>query len=268
MAERRVFDPLIGRESELERVVQVISRRRKNNPVLLGEPGVGKTAIVEGLATRIVDGEVPPSLLNKRILALDLSLVVAGTKYRGQFEERHQGGSWTEMTQGRTNVILFIDELHTIDRSRFCRGSDGCFQHHQADAAQRVPNCNAWVPPPLNEYRKLYREGLRASVRRFQQVKVRPNPPWMTPFEILKRPARRNTKALPQGVQASAKSCHPRLPSTLTEPLPHRHATCPTRPSTCSMKPAPVRQASARLTPYRPRSRKVEARACGGRSTR
>ena len=112
MAQRRVFDPLIGREVELERVVQILSRRRKNNPVLLGEPGVGKTAIVEGLATRIVDGEVPPSLLNKRILALDLSLVVAGTKYRGQFEERLKG-IISELTSA-DDVMIFIDEIHSL----------------------------------------------------------------------------------------------------------------------------------------------------------
>ena len=121
MAERRVFDPLIGREAELERVIQVLSRRRKNNPVLLGEPGVGKTAIVEGLATRIVDGEVPPSLMHKRILALDLSLVVAGTKYRGQFEERLKG-IITELTSSE-DVIIFIDEIHSLIGAGSAEGS-------------------------------------------------------------------------------------------------------------------------------------------------
>ena len=121
MAQRRVFDPLIGREIELERVVQILSRRRKNNPVLLGEPGVGKTAIVEGLATRIVDGEVPPSLLNKRILALDLSLVVAGTKYRGQFEERLKGIISELDVVGRRHD--FIDEIHSLIGAGSAEGS-------------------------------------------------------------------------------------------------------------------------------------------------
>ncbi|MEE8537699.1 MAG: Clp protease N-terminal domain-containing protein, partial [Acidobacteriota bacterium] len=121
MAAKGVFDPLIGREPELERVVQILSRRRKNNPVLLGEPGVGKTAIVEGLARRIVEGNVPPLLVDKRILALDLSLIVAGTKYRGQFEERLKG-IISELT-GNDEIIIFIDEIHTLIGAGSAEGS-------------------------------------------------------------------------------------------------------------------------------------------------
>ena len=106
------LDPLIGRDYELERVVQILCRRTKNNPVLIGEPGVGKTAIVEGLAQRIAEGDVPSFLADKRILALDLSLIVAGTKYRGQFEERLKT-IMKELMENQ-NAIIFIDELHTL----------------------------------------------------------------------------------------------------------------------------------------------------------
>ena len=106
------FDPLIGRDKEVERIIQILSRRTKNNPILLGEPGVGKTAIVEGLATRIVDGAVPLFLSTKKILALDLSLIVAGTKYRGQFEERLKG--ILKELRENNDIMIFIDEIHSL----------------------------------------------------------------------------------------------------------------------------------------------------------
>ena len=120
-ASRGHLDPLIGRESELERTIQVLCRRTKNNPVLIGEPGVGKTAIVEGLANKIVHGDVPLFLADKRILALDISLIVAGTKYRGQFEERLKT-IMKELTEN-PNVIIFIDELHTLVGAGSAEGS-------------------------------------------------------------------------------------------------------------------------------------------------
>ena len=115
------LDPLIGRDYELERVVQILCRRTKNNPVLIGEPGVGKTAIVEGLAQRISEGDVPSFLADKRILALDLSLIVAGTKYRGQFEERLKT-IMKELMENQ-NAIIFIDELHTLVGAGSAEGS-------------------------------------------------------------------------------------------------------------------------------------------------
>ena len=115
------LDPLVGREGELERVIQILCRRTKNNPVLIGEPGVGKTAIVEGLAQRIADGEVPSFLADKRILGLDLSLIVAGTKYRGQFEERLKT-IMKELMESQ-NSIIFIDELHTLVGAGSAEGS-------------------------------------------------------------------------------------------------------------------------------------------------
>ncbi|MDP3980003.1 MAG: Clp protease N-terminal domain-containing protein, partial [Chlamydiota bacterium] len=112
LARENKLDPVIGRSTEIERIIQVLCRRRKNNPVLLGEAGVGKTAIVEGLAQRIISGDVPETLLDKKIITLDLALMVAGTKYRGQFEERIKAVMKEIKNAG--NVILFIDELHTI----------------------------------------------------------------------------------------------------------------------------------------------------------
>jgi len=169
MAERKVFDPLIGRSSELERVVQVLSRRRKNNPVLLGEPGVGKTAIVEGLATRIVEGDVPPSLLNKRILALDLSLVVAGTKYRGQFEERLKG-IISELTSS-DDVIIFIDEIHSLIGAGSAEGSLDAANILKPTLSRGEVQCIGATTP--RDYHK-YIEKDRALVRRFQPITIKP----------------------------------------------------------------------------------------------
>jgi ATP-dependent Clp protease ATP-binding subunit ClpC len=179
MAERRVFDPLIGREAELERVIQVLSRRRKNNPVLLGEPGVGKTAIIEGLATRIIEGEVPPSLQHKRILALDLSLVVAGTKYRGQFEERLKG-IITELTTS-DDVIIFIDEIHSLIGAGSAEGSLDAANILKPTLSRGEVQCIGATTP--RDYHK-HIEKDRALVRRFQPINIRP-PTELETFDIL-----------------------------------------------------------------------------------
>ncbi len=169
MAMRNAFDPLIGREEELERVVQVLSRRRKNNPVLLGDPGVGKTAIVEGLATRIIEAQVPQTLMGKRILALDLSLIVAGTKYRGQFEERLKG-IIAELT-GSDEVIIFIDEIHSLIGAGSAEGSlDAANILKPALSRGEVQCIGATTPRDFHKYI----EKDRALVRRFEAIKIVP----------------------------------------------------------------------------------------------
>ena len=174
------LDPVIGRDSEIQRVIQILSRRTKNNPCLIGEPGVGKTAIAEGLARKIVLGDVPDDLLDKRLLSLDLSGMVAGTKYRGEFEERIK--KVLEEVQKSGNVILFIDELHTIVGAGSAEGA--------VDAANIIKpalgrgEIQVIGATTLNEYRK-YIEKDAALERRFQPVQVG-DPSREASLEILK----------------------------------------------------------------------------------
>src|SRR3989449_587436 len=163
------LDPLVGREGELERVVQILCRRTKNNPVLIGEPGVGKTAIVEGLAQRIADGEVPSFLADKRILALDLSLIVAGTKYRGQFEERLKT-IMKELMESQ-NAIIFIDELHTLVGAGSAEGSLDAANILKPALSRGEIQCIGATTP--SEHRKSIEKD-RSLERRFQAVKVPP----------------------------------------------------------------------------------------------
>jgi ATP-dependent Clp protease ATP-binding subunit ClpC len=163
------LDPLIGREAEIERVVQILCRRTKNNPVLIGEPGVGKTAIVEGLAQRIVSGEVPSFLENKRILSLDLSLIVAGTKYRGQFEERLKQ-IMRELVEN-PQYIVFIDELHTLVGAGSAEGSLDAANILKPALSRGEIQCIGATTPA--EFRKSIEKD-RSLERRFQAVKVPP----------------------------------------------------------------------------------------------
>ncbi len=163
------LDPLIGREAEVERVVQILCRRTKNNPVLIGEPGVGKTAIVEGMAQKIVNGEVPSMLGDKRLLALDISLIVAGTKYRGQFEERLKA-IMKELVEN-PNFIIFIDELHTLVGAGSAEGSLDAANILKPALSRGEIQCIGATTP--YEYRRSIEKD-RALERRFQSIKVAP----------------------------------------------------------------------------------------------
>ncbi|MCM8814924.1 MAG: ATP-dependent chaperone ClpB [Candidatus Omnitrophica bacterium] len=169
LAEKGKIDPVIGRDEEIRRVTQVLCRRTKNNPVLIGEPGVGKTAIVEGLARRIVAGDVPESLKKKRILALDLGGLVAGTKYRGEFEDRLKG-ILREIEKRQGDIILFIDELHTLVGAGGAEGAIDASNMLKPALARGILRCIGATT--LDEYRK-YIEKDRALERRFQPVYVK-----------------------------------------------------------------------------------------------
>src|SRR5690606_33848554 len=174
------LDPTIGRAKEIERVMEILARRKKNNPVLIGEPGVGKTAIVEGLALLISSGQCPDVLRDHRVLSLDMAAVIAGTKYRGQFEERLKA-VMNEIAQNR-NIILFIDELHTLVGAGAAEGAIDASNMLKPALARGELQCVG--ASTLNEYRK-YIEKDGALERRFQTVVVEP-PSVEETVEILK----------------------------------------------------------------------------------
>ncbi|GMU66484.1 MAG: ATP-dependent Clp protease ATP-binding subunit ClpC [Acidobacteriota bacterium] len=190
LAQQGGFDPLIGREREVERIIQILSRRTKNNPILLGEPGVGKTAIVEGLAQRVVEGRVPIFLATKRVLALDLSLIVAGTKYRGQFEERLKG-ILKELKENK-DIIVFVDEIHSLIGAGSAEGSlDAANILKPALSRGEIACIGATT---LKEYRKFIEKD-RSLLRRFQAVNVQP-------------PSNEETMSILEGVKERYESFH------------------------------------------------------------
>ncbi len=204
MAEDDKLDPIIGREKEIERVAQILSRRKKNNPILIGEPGVGKTAIAEGLALRIIQKKVSRVLFNKRVVTLDLASLVAGTKYRGQFEERMKA-VMNELEKS-PNVILFIDELHTIVGAGGASGSLDASNMFKPALARGEIQCIGATT--LDEYRQ-YIEKDGALARRFQMVMVDATSPEET-IQILenikdKYEDHHNVNYTPEAIQACVK---------------------------------------------------------------
>lgn len=169
MAEEGKLDPVVGREKEIERVSQILSRRKKNNPLLIGEPGVGKSAIAEGLALRIIQKKVSRTLFNKRVVTLDLASLVAGTKYRGQFEERMK--AVMNELEKNDDIILFIDEIHTIVGAGGATGSLDASNMFKPALARGEIQCIGATT--LDEYRQ-YIEKDGALERRFQKIIVEP----------------------------------------------------------------------------------------------
>ncbi|MBI4114996.1 MAG: ATP-dependent Clp protease ATP-binding subunit [Candidatus Omnitrophica bacterium] len=204
LAREGKLDPVVNRENEIERVIQILARRTKNNPVLLGEAGVGKTAIVEGLAQRIVAGDVPEILLDKRIVVLDLALMVAGTKYRGQFEERIK--AVMDEIRRSENVIIFVDELHTLVGAGGAEGAIDASNILKPALSRGEIQCIGATT--LDEYRK-YIEKDAALARRFQTIMVDP-PTVEETIEILKGlrdkyEAHHRVKILDEALEAAAK---------------------------------------------------------------
>ena len=209
LAEEGKLDPVIGRQKEIERVIHILSRRTKNNPVLIGDPGVGKTAIAEGLAQRIVDGSIPETLQGKRIIALDLALMLAGASHRGEFEDRLKKAV-DEVVKAKGEIILFIDEMHTIVGAGAAQGAIDAANMLKPPLARGELQCIGATT--LDEYRKhVEKDG--ALERRFQPVKVEEPTPEET-LEILKglRPhyenhhrVRVSDKALEMAVELSSR---------------------------------------------------------------
>ena len=218
----RKLDPTVGREKEIQRVTQILSRRTKNNPVLVGEPGVGKTAIVEGLAKRIADNEVPSTLQGKRLVTLDMGALVAGTKYRGEFEERLK--KVVEEIRSSGNCVLFIDEIHTMVGAGAAEGAVDAANILKPSLARGELQCIGATT--MDDYRK-YVERDPALERRFQPVTVE-EPSYEETVDIL-RGHQGGIRGSPRSGD-SRRGAHER--GRASPPASFPTVLCPTRPST------------------------------------
>lgn len=223
------LDPVIGRDEEIRRVLQILSRRTKNNPMLIGEPGTGKTAIAEGLAQRIVRGDVPENLRSKQIFSLDMGALVAGAKYKGEFEERLKA-IVNEVTQSDGEIILFIDEIHTLVGAGKGEGAmDAANILKPALARGELRSIGATT---LDEYQK-YFEKDKALERRFQKVMVNePDEHLPLPFSVVLRSVMRITTKC---VSVTRRLLQPSLCQSVILPT----VSFPTRPLTLWMKQLP-----------------------------
>ncbi len=249
------LDPVIGRDSEIRRVSQVLTRRTKNNPVLIGEPGVGKTAVVEGLAQRIVAGDVAESLKNKELVTLDISALVAGAMYRGQFEERLKS-VLKEITESDGQVITFIDELHVLMGAGGGEGSvaaSNMLKPMLARGELRLIGATT-----LNEYREFIEKDA-ALERRFQQVYV--GEPTVEDTVAILRGLKERYEAHHKVAIADARAGGRGIPVAIGT---SRRGSCPTRRSTSSTRPP--RGCAWRSTPPRSRSTSCDATSTGSSS--